>query len=163
MKLNLRIKNALCICFGYVTMVSCNQETNIQGKWIKGSETDKLNIIENQFRGFDNAMVETGYRYQELYWAGVDKNWAYGDYQLNKIEKAIQLGLERRPKRELSAKHMLNYAIPEMRKAIKQQDSVIFQNGFTNLTNSCLGCHASERVSFFKVKPPIHRQSPIRN
>jgi len=50
-----------------------------------GTEQEKINTIEKQFRGFDNAMVETGYRYQELYWAGQDENWEYADYQLEKI------------------------------------------------------------------------------
>ena len=61
-----------------------NQEQNAQGKWIKGTEQEKLETIENQFRGFDMAMVETGYRYQELYWAGQDENWEYADYQIEK-------------------------------------------------------------------------------
>ena len=46
------------------------QEQNVQGRWINGTEQEKLETIENQFRGFDNAMTEVGYRYQELYWAG---------------------------------------------------------------------------------------------
>ena len=55
---------------------SCKQADNdvAQGSWIKGTEEEKIKIIEKQFRGFDNAMVETDYRYQELYWAGHDEN-----------------------------------------------------------------------------------------
>lgn len=147
----------------FIGLFSCNQSETVQGNWIKGSESEKLNLIEKQFRGFDMAMVETGYRYQELYWAGVDKNWKYGEYQLKKMEKAINYGLVRRPKRKPSALHMLNYAIPEMKEALAKKDSAEFMSSFTNLTNSCLGCHTSERVPYFKVKPPLHRQSPIRD
>lgn len=39
-------------------------------------------------------MVEKGYRDQELYWAGQDENWDYADYQIEKIRKAIENGLE---------------------------------------------------------------------
>ena len=42
-------------------------------------------------------MVETGYRYQELYWAGQDENWEYADYQLEKIKIAIENGLDADP------------------------------------------------------------------
>lgn len=60
---------------------ACNQKQEaVQGQWIKGNEQEKLETIENQFRGFDMAMVETGYRYQELYWAGQDENWEYADH-----------------------------------------------------------------------------------
>lgn len=63
-------------------------------------------------------MVETGYRYQELYWAGQDQNWEYADYQIEKIKIAIENGLERRPKRAKSAEHLLTYILPEMKKAL---------------------------------------------
>lgn len=51
-------------------LFACNQQTeksDAQGYWIKGTETEQIKIIEKYFRGFDNAMIETGYRYQELY------------------------------------------------------------------------------------------------
>jgi hypothetical protein len=75
-----------------IFLVACgnNQEQNSQGKWIIGTEEEKLEIIESQFRGFDMAMEETGYRYQELYWAGQNENWEYADYQIEKIRIAIE-------------------------------------------------------------------------
>jgi hypothetical protein len=71
--------------------------------WIRGDIDQRFAIVAKQLRGFDAAMVETGYRYGELYWAGEDRNWEYAAYQLEKIETAIANGLERRPKRAASA------------------------------------------------------------
>ena len=139
-----------------------NQEQSAQGKWIKGTEQEKLETIENQFRGFDMAMVETGYRYQELYWAGQDENWDYADYQIEKIRKAIENGLERRPKRAKSAEHFLTVALPKMEKALEKRDTAVFNKNFQLLTNSCISCHAMENVPHFAVKKPLYRQSPIR-
>ena len=133
-----------------------------QGNWIKGTEAEQIKTIEKQFPGFDNAMVETGYRYQELYWAGQDENWEYADYQLEKIRIAIENGLERRPKREKSAEFFLNTILPEMEKSLQRKDTVAFNKGFQNLTISCNSCHAMERVPFFSVKIPTDRQSPIK-
>lgn len=146
-------------------LFACNQQTDketAQGDWIKGKETEQIKTIEKQFRGFDNAMVETGYRYQELYWAGQDQNWEYADYQLEKIKIAIENGLERRPKRAKSAKHFLNYVLPEMQKSIQSKDTVIFNKGFQTLTVNCNSCHAMEKVPFFNVQIPTERQSPIK-
>ena len=87
----------LILSFG---LFSCNQQTDkttAQGDWIKGTEIEQIKTIEKQFRGFDNTMVETGYRYQELYWGGQDQNWEYADYQIEKIKIAIESGLERTP------------------------------------------------------------------
>lgn len=146
-------------------LLACNQQSGkktVEGDWIKGTETDKLKIIEKQFRGFDNAMVETGYRYQELYWGGQDENWEYADYQLEKIKTGIENGLERRPKRAKSAEHFLNNVLPEMKKSLQSKDTAIFNNSFKALAISCNNCHAKEGVSFFNVKMPTERQSPIK-
>ena len=146
-----------------LTAFSCNENPkSAQGNWIKGTEQEKINTIEKQFRGFDNAMVETGYRYQELYWAGQDENWEYADYQLEKIKTAIENGLERRPKRAKSAEHFLNYVLPEMQKSVASKDTVIFNKEFKMLTVNCNSCHAMEKVPFFTVNIPTERQSPIR-
>ncbi len=143
--------------------LACNRKQEAaQGQWIKGNAQEKLETIENQFRGFDMAMVETGYRYQELYWAGKDQNWEYADYQLEKIKKAIEYGLERRPKRKSSAQHFLTVTLTQMNEALKKRDTVFFNKNFEMLTNSCISCHAMVKVPFFTVKTPTERQSPIR-
>lgn len=142
---------------------ACNGgERTTQGDWIKGSPQEQIEMIERQFRGFDMAMVETGYRYQELYWAGEDENWEYAGYQVEKIRLAIENGLERRPKREASAQSFLNTSLPEIERAIQERDTLVFDRAFQALTVSCNSCHAMEKVSHFMVKEPLTRPSPIR-
>lgn len=145
-------------------MISCIQKSdkNIQGKWIQGSEEEKLETIEMQFRGFDMVMFETGYRYQELYWAGQDQNWEYADYQLEKIRKTIKNGLIRRPKRAQSAEQFMNEVIPKMEVALDSKDTTLFNSSFIMLTKGCLNCHTKENVPHFTVKKPLNRVSPIR-
>lgn len=157
------MKNSITITVitSFLAFQSCNKEKNIQGDWIKGTELEKLKTIEKHFRGFDNTMVETGYRYQELYWAGQDENWDYANYQLEKIKTTIENGLERRPKRAKSAEHFLNYVLPEMQKSVHSKDTAIFNKEFQTMTINCNSCHAIEKVPYFTVKKPIDRQSPI--
>lgn len=146
-------------------LFGCNQQTDketTQGDWIRGTETEQIKTIEKQFRGFDNAMVETGYRYQELYWGGQDQNWEYADYQLEKIKIAIENGLERRPKRAKSAEHFLNYVLPEMKKSVESKDTAVFSKGFQTMTINCNSCHEIEKAPFFSVQIPTNRQSPIK-
>lgn len=163
MKNSLHTAKFLILLVPIAVLFACNNKSEVsQGDWIKGTELEKIKTIEKQFRGFDNAMVETGYRYQELYWAGKDENWEYADYQLEKIKIAIENGLQRRPKRAKSAEHFLNYVLPEMQKSIQSKDTVIFNKGFQTLTINCNSCHAMEKVPFFNVQIPTERQSPIR-
>jgi hypothetical protein len=61
------------ICPGVllITVISCQRrEESAQGEWIRGTEKEKLKTTERHFRGMDVAMIEIGYRYQELYGRG---------------------------------------------------------------------------------------------
>ncbi|MEX0995973.1 MAG: hypothetical protein WDZ45_02860 [Flavobacteriaceae bacterium] len=155
------IKHTIVIIVVFFT-ISCQDKAEyVQGDWITGTEQEKIEKTERHFRGFDMAMVETGYRYQELYWAGMDANWPYAEYQINKLELAISQGLERRPARAKSAKHFMEQAIPEMKSAISKKDTAVFQRGFQNLTIQCNACHAMEKVPHFNVIIPKINLSPI--
>ena len=133
----------------------CNKDRTVQGNWIKGNELEKLKTIEKQFRGFDNTMIETGYRYQELYWAGQEQNWEYANYQLEKIKLTIENGLVRRPKRAKSAEHFLTYVLPEMQKSVNSKDTTRFNEDFKIMTTNCNSCHEMEKVPYFTVKKTI--------
>jgi len=143
---------------------SNNQEGTTDDGWLTSIEDEdkQIEAIQNQFRGFDMAMVETDYRYIELYWAGQDENWEYADYQLEKLRKAIEMGLERRPKRAASAQPFLNGVLPEMEKALDQQDIEAFREKFNILTQGCNTCHTAEIVPHFRVQQPEHRYSSIK-
>jgi hypothetical protein len=130
--------------------------------WLQGSSDDKLKQVEKQLRGFDKTMVEVGYRFTELYFAGKDGNWEYANYQVEKIQAAIRLGLERRPKRAESAKSFMDQDLPAIEKTVKARDPQAFTSGIENLRMACMRCHVNEKVQYFTVEMPEHRRSPIR-
>lgn len=130
-------------------------------RWlVQGTPDERFARAAAHFRGFDVAMVETGYRYGELHWAGRDRNWGYAEYQLAKIETAIARGVERRPRRAASA-HMIEGPIAGVRRAIVSKDGAAFDAAFVGLTASCNACHAAERVGFVHVVPPAVRASVV--
>jgi hypothetical protein len=122
------------------------------------NDEERFVRVARHLRGLDMAMVETGYRYGELYGASRDRNWDYAAYQLGKIEIAVANGVERRPLRAKSAR-MLDGAIAGARQAITSRDATAFEVAFTNLTAVCNTCHQAERVSFIRVEPPRVRTS----
>jgi mono/diheme cytochrome c family protein len=130
--------------------------------WLTGDTRQKLETIANHLRGFDMAMVETGYRYTELYWAGYDENWDYARYQIEKIAVALDRGLERRPARAASAQAFMKQSVPVMEEAIETEERDIFLRRFDDFTRSCNACHAAESVPHFNVVIPDVRQSPIQ-
>jgi hypothetical protein len=128
-------------------------------RWLlEGTNDDRFIRVAAHLRGFDAAMVETGHRYGELYWAGRDRNWDYATYQLGKIETAVARGVERRPKRAASAR-MLEGAVISVREAITARDGAAFDTAFSTLTTTCNACHRAEGVPFIHVAPPAVRSS----
>lgn len=152
------------ITFSILLLIAACQSTKPVGRdgWLKGTTNEKLETVSRQLRGLDMAMVETGYRYQELYWAVQDTNWRYAHYQLEKLKSAMEYAIVRRPKREHPAQYYLNVALPAMENALDTRDVMVFEKQFIDLTKTCNDCHKDQNVDYYKVKPPIHRQSPIR-
>jgi hypothetical protein len=130
--------------------------------WLVGTADDKFATVGKQLRGLDVAMVEMGYRYTELYWAGQDKNWAFAEYQVDKIRLALELSLERRPKRAASAQSFLTNALPAVKEAVLKKDPALFKERFATFTVACNICHVMEKMPFVTVQPPEHRLSPVR-
>lgn len=127
---------------------------------LSGSNDERFARVARQLRGFDVAMVETGYRYGELYWAGQDRNWDYAKYQVEKIRTAVKNGVERRPKRGPSAQ-MLEGPLVSLEEAISAKDPGLFNARFSTLTTTCNACHQAERVPFVHVQPPSIRLAPL--
>jgi cytochrome c556 len=157
----------LMVCFAGLLSGGCERADDPVGdppegaQWLlEGSQGNRFVRIAKHLRGFDVAMVETGYRYGELHWAGRDRNWGYAEYQLGKIETAVSNGLERRPARADSAR-MLDGAVTTVRDAIAAQDGPAMDAALEGLTETCNACHEAERVPFIRVAPPNARLSPV--
>ena len=125
-----------------------------EGGWLAGTTDEKFGTVAKQLRGFDMAMVETGYRYNELYWAAQDSNWGYAEYQALKIRTAIENGLERRPKRAKSAETFLTIVLPAVLDAIKQRNAPLLREQMGPLRSTCNSCHKDEQVEFVHVGEP---------
>ncbi|TVQ84841.1 MAG: hypothetical protein EA393_14105 [Bacteroidetes bacterium] len=153
----------LVLLFLFAFTQACQQapQETYEPEWLGETKQEIINTIEDQFQGFSRTMVEVGYRYQELYWAGIDENWEYAEYQREHIEEAMEQGFIRRPAREASSQQFISVALPEMEEIIRNRDKDAFLQNFTRFTASCNTCHAMEDVAFMIVKVPEKRYSVI--
>jgi len=129
--------------------------------WLTGDDDARFAQVERHLRGMDMAMVEVGYRYRELGFAGGDGNWGYAAYQSKKLRLAMQNGLERRPKRAASAEALWP-ALDRLDEAVAAADPAGFSEAVVQLQATCNACHAAEAVGFMVVGPPDQRASPVR-
>ena len=118
--------------------------------WLKRTTDERMAQIEKHLRGLDVAMAEIGYRYGELHHAAKEKNWEYAKYQTEKMDLALRLALERRPKRAASSQAFLNEDIPAVMKAIESKNATQMNRAMEQLHNSCVACHRSENALHFR-------------
>lgn len=130
--------------------------------WLTGDSHQKFDTLADQLGGFDQTMIEVGYRYIELYWAGEDENWDYARYQIDEMRSAMASGFVRRPAREASAEAFMNNALPAIEQAAVQGDAELFRERFGNLTMHCTACHMMEDVPFIVVEKPTVRANAWR-
>jgi hypothetical protein len=144
--------------------ISCKSDSfeTIQGDWLKGNAAEKIETIEEQFQGFSATMMEVGYRYQELYWAGIDENWAYAEHQVEHIHEAMEQGLVRRPVRAANSHTFIEEILPAMEDAIEKQDTALFFKNFRIMTVNCNSCHVMEGEEYIYIAEPEYRLSPVR-
>lgn len=88
-------------------------------------------------------MMEVDHRFTVLHFAGLDRNWPYAAYQVEKLRLTMDLALERRPARAASVRAFFTPAIDAMEAAVVQEVSAAFAQGFTGLVAACNGCHAA--------------------
>ena len=136
--------------------------TSTSNSWLQGTTDERFETVTRHLRGLDMAMVEIGYRYQELYRAGQSENWDYATYQANKIRQSLQNALQRRPRRDASALEYFMPALAAMTDAVGAHDRSRFDAQFVTLTESCNRCHVAEAVPSFIVIPPEGRTPPIQ-
>lgn len=122
--------------------------------WLQGDATAKFDTVARHLRGNDVVMVEVAHRHQELLVAIEGRNWPYAEYQLGKIELAMQHGAERRPKRKKSFDWFFRTALPPMRQSLAEQDVAGAQTAYLAFTKSCVTCHKLEQVEFIPVTWP---------
>lgn len=151
----------LLVLSGLLLTAGCRDTPPTAGSWLSADPETRADQLARHFRGLDLAMMETGYRYHELYWAGQDSNWTYAAYQTDKMQLALELALERRPARAASAQPYLKVALPAMRAAIEQRDHPAFFQAFELLTQSCNACHGLEQVGTFEIRQPTRRHSAV--
>jgi hypothetical protein len=132
------------------------QPAPVNEHWLKEASSGQRDQLERHLRGLDVAMVEIGYRFNELHFAGEDRNWPYAQYQIEKIELALKLALERRPKRAESARPLLQETIPFVKQAINNaasdNQSEAYQAALERLRTDCMKCHVAEAVPHFTVE-----------
>lgn len=112
----------------------------------------QMEAIQKQFRGFDTAMMEVGYRYEATKKAIKQGNYPLASYHWEKIKTAIDNGTIRRPARKSSAEaFFLEGIYPQFRDALRTNNTTKIHALFEQVKPSCNGCHTDQKIGFIVV------------
>ena len=159
------MKKFIVLALLTLNILSAENNYSTSSEWLMETNRtqDKFKKIQTQFRGFDLAMVEVGYRFNSFYFALKDENYPLANYQFDKIKKAIENGITRRPKRAKHSKKMfLETQYLSMKKALEKKNSKQIWNEYNSTKQTCNACHVAENVPFIHVIDPEYRWQPIR-
>ncbi len=132
-----------------VALAAWQRSSPAETAWLQGSPGQQVAQLEKHARGLDVAMAEIGYRYGELLRAERQEQYELARYHLDKIRLALFLAVERRPKRQASARPFLEQAVPEADQALESGDRARIAGALEGLHKACVTCHTSEKVEHF--------------
>ena len=127
------------------------------------TETQLANLVK-LVPGTAHWMFEIGERYKNLYWAAKQENWEFAQYQVEEIEKLVEVVKLARPKRAETAQEFLETGLPAIQRGVESRTWGGFQPAFVQLQHSCMTCHVKNDHGFITVPlQPKTASSPVLN
>lgn len=130
-------------------------EYSTSSSWLidLNSTPAQMEGIQKQFRGFDTAMMEVGYRFEATKKAIDEGNYPLASYHWEKIKTAMDNGTIRRPARKESSNlFFLDSIHPTFSEVLKSGNTLKIRSAFTTVKSACNACHVDQKVGFIIVK-----------
>jgi hypothetical protein len=106
-------------------------------------------------------MWQIGYRYQQVYQAIVDENWALGLHHWGKLRDVLNVALMKRPKRTPNAEALfLDSAWQQLEDALTSGEAGDIRETFLVERETCMACHVAEQMAFLN-DTPIFRDTAV--
>lgn len=121
---------------------------------------ERLRMIQQQFRGFDQPMWEIGERFSRMHEALGRGNHELASYHWEKIKTTLENGLTKRPARRASADQYFLPAWEEIRADLASNDPARAWRGFERAKAACQACHQAEGVPYMNDQPLFDLAAP---
>lgn len=117
-------------------------------------DTERFRRIQIYAGGTHEQMWQVGYRYEQIYQAIIDENWALGEHHWGKLRDVLNVALMKRPNRTPNAEAiLLDSTWQPLYDALKAENVKQARQAFLAARGSCMACHISERMEFLNNTP----------
>jgi len=132
------------------------QDTPPTAQWLLDARDDaeRFRRIQILGGGTDQQMWQVGYRYQQVYQAIIDEEWALGTHHWGKLRDAFNVALMKRPNRTPNAEALfLNNTWQSLSQALAAEDPAAAREAFAQQREACMACHEAEAFGFINGTP----------
>jgi hypothetical protein len=111
----------------------------------------QLDALKAVLPKFAIPMREVGDRFQNMYFAAKGGNWALAAYMSKYMNAAMNPASLTKPAEYPVWKGFYEGTFAPVNKAIQAKDFKAFETAYTEVTNSCNGCHQAMGYGFIQV------------
>ena len=127
------------------------QDEPPSGRWLLDARDDEERFRRLQIYagGTDQQMWQVGYRYEQVYQAITDENWALGTHHWGKLRNVFNVALMKRPNRTPNAEALFlddNWQL--LATALEAEDPAAARETFLQERQACMSCHVAEGFEF---------------
>jgi len=139
----------------------------LTGSFACSHNTEDYNALKNKIDSLENKLAETykpGFgelmssvqvHHEKLWFAGINDNWKLADFEIHEINESLEdikkFQSDRPESKDLD---MINSGLDLIKTSIKEQNTLMFKNAYSILTNTCNECHKVTDFEFNIVKIP---------
>jgi len=111
----------------------------------------QIDEVKGVLPKFAIPMREVGDRFQNMYFAAKDGNWALAAYMSKYMNGAMNPASLTKPAEYPVWKGFYEGAFAPVNKAIQAKDFKAFETAYTEVTKACNGCHQAMGYKFVQV------------
>lgn len=111
----------------------------------------QIDAIKAAIPKFAVPMREVGDRFQNMYFAAKDGNWALAAYMSKYMNGAMNPAKLTKPDEYKTWKSFYEGKFANVEKAIQAKDMAGFETAYTKVIDDCNGCHKKMEYAFIKV------------
>jgi hypothetical protein len=132
----------------------------------------ELDELKGRLPSQSHAMMDVGYHFSNLWFAGQGKNWPLAQFYLNETRSHLRwavriIPVRRIPGGEIDLRGLLeavdSTGLAAIGKAIADKDGDAFTGAYRRTLEGCYSCHKASDKSYLRPRIPEHPESRIIN
>ena len=146
-----------------IVMFLLSQAPAVAGDWrVTGSSQKKIDNLVKIMPSASGSMLQMGERYRNVFWAALQENWLFAEYQAKKMQEQVNVLMVSNPELKPASEQFLQKGMNQLIPAIQSKNWTEFKNAFMQMRQACNECHEQNKLGFITLREkPAKGISPV--